>query len=147
MKVSASGGQAVELTKSDRNAGEISHRWPHALPDGRALLFSVWTGPGFDEHRIERLSIATGERDVLMRGADGVLAATNGYLIYGGRNDGLLAVPPLPAGRLAVLSRSQPDKSVPAKASAKTTGRIRFMGCHSFRTADRATNRPVQLRA
>src|SRR5688500_2453229 len=50
-----------------------------------------------------------------------------------GLPDGLLAVPPLPAGRLA-LSRSQPDKSVPAKASAKTTERIRFMGCDSFRT-------------
>jgi hypothetical protein len=49
--------------------------------------------------------------------------------------EGLLAVPPLPAGRLALLSLLQPDKSVPAKASAKTTGRIRFMGSYSFRTA------------
>jgi hypothetical protein len=56
--------------------------------------------------------------------------------------DGLLAVPPLPAGRLA-LSRSQPDKSVPAKASAKTTERTRFMGCGSFRTAKGATTAPA----
>jgi hypothetical protein len=48
--------------------------------------------------------------------------------------EGLLAVPPLPAGRLALLSLLQPDKSVPAKASAKTTGRIRFMRVYSFRT-------------
>ena len=93
MKVAASGGEAVEVTRPNREAGEISHRWPHVLADVKALIFSVWTGPGFDEHRIERLSIADGKRDLLLRGADGVLASINGFLVHGGRNDGLLAVP------------------------------------------------------
>ena len=94
MKVAASGGgEAIEVTRPNREAGEISHRWPHVLSDGKALIFSVWTGPGFDEHRIERLSIADGRRDLLVRGADGVLASVNGFLVHGGRNDGLLAVP------------------------------------------------------
>jgi serine/threonine-protein kinase len=94
MRVPAAGGvPAIEVTKADRGAGEISHRWPHILPDGKALLFSVWTGPGFDEHRIERLSIADSRRDVLVRGADAPFAAIGGRLIHGGRLDGILAVP------------------------------------------------------
>jgi serine/threonine-protein kinase len=98
MRVPAAGGvPAVEVTKPDRGAGEISHRWPHILPDGKALLFSVWTGPGFDEHRIERLSIADSRRDVLVRGADAPFAAIGGRLIHGGRLDGILAVPWQPA--------------------------------------------------
>jgi hypothetical protein len=55
--------------------------------------------------------------------------------------DGLLAVPPLPAGRLA-LSRSQADKSVPAKASAKATERIRFMGVAPFEPRKEQQPRP-----
>jgi len=52
--------------------------------------------------------------------------------------DGLAVLPPL-AERL--LSLSQPDKSVPAKASAKATVRIRFMGCGSFPDRKRSNNR------
>jgi serine/threonine-protein kinase len=57
-KVSAAGGPATELTRLEREAGEISHRWPRALPDGETLLFSIWTGPGPDEQNIVRQSRA-----------------------------------------------------------------------------------------
>ena len=60
-----------QLEPGDRAAGEVSHRWPHVLPDGETLLFSVWTGPGADEQRIVRQSLVAGaERSVLLAGAN-----------------------------------------------------------------------------
>ena len=89
-KVPASGGAAIELTKPDPKASEISHRYPLALPDGKALLFIAWTGPGADEHRIEHLSIADGRRQTVVQNADGPVAIINGQIVYTGRQDALL---------------------------------------------------------
>jgi Tol biopolymer transport system component len=40
-RVSASGGDAVPLTKLDPSKGELAHGWPQFLPDGRHFLYSV----------------------------------------------------------------------------------------------------------
>src|SRR5262249_28483151 len=40
-RVSSAGGTPEPLTTLDRNAGEVSHRWPQALPGGHAVLFTV----------------------------------------------------------------------------------------------------------
>ncbi len=40
-RVPASGGPANEGTILDNSRGEMSHRWPHFLPDGRHFLFLV----------------------------------------------------------------------------------------------------------
>ncbi|MEO6237219.1 MAG: protein kinase, partial [Vicinamibacterales bacterium] len=69
-RVSEAGGTATEVTHPDRAKGEISHRWPHLLPDNKTLLFAVWTGPGNDEHSVVMQSIASGERHVLVGAAD-----------------------------------------------------------------------------
>ncbi len=90
-KVPASGGQATELTRLAREAGEISHRWPHA-PDRETLLFSVWTGPGPDEQNIVRQSLVDGERSVLVTGVSAPSFLSPGHLLYG-RLDALYAVP------------------------------------------------------
>ena len=87
------GGAASQLTKPDPAASEISHRNPYALPDGKGLLFMVWTGPGADEHRIEYLSIADGARHVVARSAEGPIDIVGGRLIYAGRQDTVLSVP------------------------------------------------------
>ena len=38
-RIAAVGGFAAELTKLDSASGEISHRWPQFLPDGKRFLF------------------------------------------------------------------------------------------------------------
>ena len=48
-KVSSNGGTPTEVTSLDRAKGEVSHRWPNLLPGGRAIVFTMWTGPGTDE--------------------------------------------------------------------------------------------------
>jgi serine/threonine protein kinase/Tol biopolymer transport system component len=51
-EVAANGGEARALTALDVDDGEVSHRWPQFLPDGRTLLFLVQTGePGADDDR------------------------------------------------------------------------------------------------
>ena len=92
LRVPAAGGAATELTHLDRAKGEISHRWPHVLPGGKAILFSVWTGPGPDERQIVQLSVDSGERHTLLKGGDTPRYVSPGYLLYG-RLDGLFAVP------------------------------------------------------
>jgi serine/threonine-protein kinase len=39
-RVSAAGGKSEQLTTL--REGELSHRWPHLLPDGTSVLFSIW---------------------------------------------------------------------------------------------------------
>ena len=93
-KVAASGrGTPAELTRPDASASEISHRYPHVLAGGKALLFMVWTGPGSDEHRIEYLSIGDGARQVVVNNADGPISVANGRIVYSGRQDTLLTSP------------------------------------------------------
>jgi Tol biopolymer transport system component len=90
-KVSASGGIPTEITGLDRSYGEISHRWPQVLPGGKALLFTVWMGPGFDEHRIDVQALQTGKRRVLVRGGTTGRYVASGHLVYA-RADALMAV-------------------------------------------------------
>jgi eukaryotic-like serine/threonine-protein kinase len=98
-RVPAAGGPATELTRLDPAAGEISHRWPQALPDGKSLLISIWTGPGADERQIVLQELATnGDRSVLVRGGDTPRFLAPGHLLYG-RLDALYAVPWEPSRR------------------------------------------------
>jgi len=92
-RVSASGGPVVDVTSLDRDRGEISHRWPSITSDGQSLLFSAWSGPGPDEHWIERLSLGDGTRDVLARNVEGPSSVVGGFLITGGRHDSPQALP------------------------------------------------------
>ncbi|MBI4480739.1 MAG: protein kinase [Acidobacteria bacterium] len=89
-RVSASGGTPKEITAPDRIKGEYSHRWPQALPGGKALLFTAIRGLGLDERQVVAQVLATGEKRVLVKGG----AAgwyTPGYLVYW-RTGTLLAV-------------------------------------------------------
>jgi Tol biopolymer transport system component len=40
MRVSAAGGTPQPFTRLDLSKGERSHRWPHVLPGGKAILFN-----------------------------------------------------------------------------------------------------------
>ena len=52
------------------------------LPGGRALLFAAFTGAGQDDATIEALTLATGERKVLVRGGSQPRYAASGHLLY-----------------------------------------------------------------
>jgi eukaryotic-like serine/threonine-protein kinase len=105
------GGAAERLTETPA-ARSGSHRWPHLLPGGKAVLFTEWTATIWDA-RVEWLSLVTGERRTVMTGAadcryaDGMLVcAQAGGTIVVARFDpdgGKLTGPPLPLLRDAAI--------------------------------------------
>ena len=66
--ISAGGGKPRNLTELREQEGERSHLWPHLLPDGDSLLFTVWRGGGIDRCDIDVVSLESGERRRLLRG-------------------------------------------------------------------------------
>jgi eukaryotic-like serine/threonine-protein kinase len=82
LRVSAAGGKPDILTNADRTKGECSHRWPEFLPGGKALLFTVMTGPGWDEYQIEALRLDTGEKRIVLRGGHTGRFVPTGHLVY-----------------------------------------------------------------
>ena len=88
-QVSAAGGAPQPLTKLKE--GEISHRWPQFLPDGKAILYTIGTG-GYHRRRANRVISARhrraenpdSRRDVSEVRSDGVLGLLPGWDNYGG---------------------------------------------------------------
>jgi len=69
VRVSENGGATEEVTHLDTARDERTHRWPAALPDGSALLFTCDTAATteyYDDARIEAVRVATGERKVVV---------------------------------------------------------------------------------
>ena len=92
-KVSADGGSPTEVTTLDRGKGEVRHRWPHVLPGGKAVMFTVWTGgPGWDEGHVYVQRLDTGERTAVVQGNGGGRYVASGHLVYQ-RHFELFAVP------------------------------------------------------
>ena len=90
MKVSAAGGVAEPVTTVDADQGEAGHRWLDVLPDGKAVLFTVWS-TSLDDARIAVRSMDTGEQRMLVDGTNPRYAPT-GHIIFG-RDGSLWAVP------------------------------------------------------
>ncbi len=94
-RIPAAGGEPRQLTRLDAAARERTHRWPEILPGGKTVLFTVGTEdkPGdYDEARIDAVSLATGERHVVYRGASLARYAPPGRLLLARHGD-LFAVP------------------------------------------------------
>ena len=78
-RVSATGGTLEPLTQVGAE-GE-SHRWPSVLPNGRGVLFTVWSGDR-DTARIAVLSLETGEVTDLVMGGTSPRYSPTGHLVY-----------------------------------------------------------------
>jgi Tol biopolymer transport system component len=84
-EVPANGGEPRVLTKLAVDDGELSHRWPQFLPDGRTLLFLVQTaeaGANDDRSRIEALDPDGGRHQVLKLNASAAYAAPERMLFW-----------------------------------------------------------------
>jgi serine/threonine-protein kinase len=90
-KVSASGGMSTEFSHMDRKRGEVSHRWPQVLSDGKTVLFTVWTGPGWDEKHLE-IQVGSTDHRRLVPGASTGRYVRSGHLVYS-KAEALVAVP------------------------------------------------------
>ena len=82
-RVAETGGDAQVLTTPDTGRGEGDHLWPHHLPDGKSLLFTVSTVTGSrDASVVELLDLVTGERRPILRGASQARYLRSGHLVY-----------------------------------------------------------------
>ena len=105
--VPASGGEPRSLTKADVAARERSHRWPAALPGGKAVLFATQlSGSDYDEGIIEAVEVATGKRTVVHKGGAFPRWAPSGHVLFARK--GTVYAVPFDAGRLAPAGRPVP---------------------------------------
>jgi eukaryotic-like serine/threonine-protein kinase len=81
--VAHEGGEPRSLTAIDQNANETAHRWPHFLPGGRAILFTVKSTnlASFDDAQIMVRSLDTGEQHPVAQG-DSAIYSPTGHLVY-----------------------------------------------------------------
>jgi serine/threonine protein kinase len=92
-RVPSAGGIPTPLTQLDRARSDRSHRWPHFLPGGKALLFtSNKLATGFDEAAIELFSLPDGRRKILHQGATFARYLPGGHIVCVDRGT-LFAIP------------------------------------------------------
>jgi serine/threonine-protein kinase len=87
MRVSASGGDPQPLTKSESGAG--LHRWPHFMPDGKAVLYTIFKNTL--DWQVAVLPLETKNPHVLIDGTD-ARYTSSGHLVFA-RQSSLWAVP------------------------------------------------------
>lgn len=79
--VSVAGGELVQFTRPDSSKGELDHLWPIALPDGRTIVFTIWSGSLATAH-LARVSLDGGAiTDLGLRGIR-PLTLLDGALVY-----------------------------------------------------------------
>lgn len=107
-KVTATGGEPQKLTTLDPKHNEIDHRFPEILPGGRALLFVLRNAeqPSFDNADIAALSLATGERKILIKSGTHPHYVSTGHLLF--LRAGVLLAVPFDPVRLEVKGAALP---------------------------------------
>jgi Tol biopolymer transport system component/DNA-binding winged helix-turn-helix (wHTH) protein len=95
------GGRPLRLTTPDSARGEGAHVWPQALPQGRGVLYTVWSAGSFDQARIAVLPLPEGEPRVVIEGGYSARYSPSGHLVFV-RGGGLHAAP-FDLDRLAVI--------------------------------------------
>jgi eukaryotic-like serine/threonine-protein kinase len=89
MRIPAAGGVPEKLTQPDPSKDETSHRWPEFLPDGKRVLFTIWTSSGLPTSRLGVLDLGTGKVQSLSEGGSYARNAPGGYLVFM-RSEGLM---------------------------------------------------------
>src|SRR5204862_691702 len=67
-RVAATGGEAVPATTLDEKAGELSHRLPWFLPDGRHFLYSVRNQDQVGKSALYAGDLDSKERSLVLKG-------------------------------------------------------------------------------
>jgi serine/threonine-protein kinase len=118
MRVSAAGGSPAAFSTIAAGGRENAHRWPQALPGGKAVLYNAGTALNFDQSDIVVRVIATGETKIVQRGGyfgrylpngsseAGAFCRDCGYLIF--MHDGTMFAAPFDIDRLETTAQPVP---------------------------------------
>ena len=83
LRIPAVGGEPSVLTRPNRTNGERDHLWPHLLPGGKTVLFTVTSlDGGTDAARVAALDLASGNWKTLLQGASQAQYVPTGHLVY-----------------------------------------------------------------
>jgi serine/threonine-protein kinase len=90
--MSAAGGEPTPFTHVDSSKGEVDHLWPIATPDGKAIVFAIWSRT-LATSQLAMTSAAGGT--VTRLGIAGIrpLAVLEGVLVYVQADGAVMAVP------------------------------------------------------
>ena len=106
-KVSSAGGTPQPLTTLDKQAGEVTQRWPQVLPGSEAVLFTSSThGNDYEDADIVVYSVASGQRKTVQRGGFYARYLPSGHLVY--MHEGTLFAVPFDLKRLEVTGQPAP---------------------------------------
>jgi eukaryotic-like serine/threonine-protein kinase len=106
-RVSSAGGTPQPLTTLDQQAGEVTHRWPQALPGGKAVLFtSSITTASYEDAEIVVYSMSSGQRKTVQRGGFHPRYLPSGHIVY--MHQGTLFAVPFDLKRLEVTGQPAP---------------------------------------
>jgi serine/threonine-protein kinase len=125
-RVSAAGGTPEVLTTLQ--PGEYSHRLPHMLPGGRAVIFTISKGANlWDDTQVVVRSLESGKQTVLVTGGTDGRYVSSGHLIYT-RLGTLMAVPFDPV-RLTVVGGANGviDNTLAAQFTVSGTGALVYL--------------------
>jgi eukaryotic-like serine/threonine-protein kinase len=82
-RVASSGGTPTEITKLDNSHGELTHRWPFFLPDGRHFFYSAanFLGGSMETASVYLGSLDSRETKLLFHARSNA-AYMSGYVLY-----------------------------------------------------------------
>jgi serine/threonine-protein kinase len=105
--VSSAGGTPQRITSFDASKGEITHRWPQALPGGNTLMFLAHSaGEGFEQANVVVQNLKTGDRKTVFQGAMYPRYLPTGHLLFA--RQGTLYVVPFNLDRLEANGQPVP---------------------------------------
>jgi len=105
-KVAASGGTPIQATTLDRARGEIIHRWPYFLPDGKHFIFSAHSITSTGIGDTIKLGILERPMSTALQPAEMNAVYASGHLIF--LQEGTLMVRPLDRARLKFTAEATP---------------------------------------
>ena len=140
-RVASKGGTPQALTTVDEAQGEAHHLWPHLLPGGNNLLFTVQTVSSQGvEARVDAVSLISGRRHtVLGNAAHARYLPATGHLIY--NSGGSIFGIPFDAAKIAIAG--QPVKLLDDVAATRDSAHLSISrdGTLAYHRG-----RPVELR-
>ena len=124
MSVPAAGGEPKEVVQVDFTKGERLHKFPCALPGGKAVLVTVTTSDtsSFDDARVAVFSPSTGQKKVLVEGGTHPRYSPSGHLLYA--HDGKIFAVRFDPARLEV--QGQPFTAVDGVLMSRNSGLANF---------------------
>ena len=83
LRIPATGGPFEILTRPDREHGEADHLYPHILPGGQSVLFTITDlSASFERAKVALLDLSSGVWRTVIPGASQAQYPPSGHLVY-----------------------------------------------------------------